>query len=344
MNDKLAQKLLEITEKLADTGQACVHNSHFETPIEVSEYYYPFDLMGNLKEYQNECKRLGYESIYQPIAELMQKCDLTPIAEEELAEDNNHTFLWFYFGVKPSAEMKKRGLKAEIRHFFAVPFEENGKAWFQILVAKNRFGGLIDEMKHAEILSVSQNAENQADWQLFEQAVETLWQSFYSAENEELIDFSQFDSALEDFATITGIRQKKKFKNQWQKLRQDSRKYQDKLLKLGFLGNANQEQVNYQFLLMDFLPTYDDQLPIDNEALTAYLQEKIGEAIRVNPEDTANPKSIAEKLENQTDYTMLNVKTSMDACAFLLCPKTYKDWILDLAQQLDFAIDEDFLM
>ncbi|GIZ14207.1 hypothetical protein [Capnocytophaga catalasegens] len=339
MKQKLYKSLTKIQESIADIRQVTIHNSAFKSSIEVYDYAYPFDLEENLEQHQNECKQEGYENLYQLVAEFMKKCNITPFTESELNEGKNHSFLLFYFLVKPSEEIKKKGFNAEVRTFFAVPFTENGEEVFQILVSKNRFSGIVEEMKYAEPLSEDNDKEH---WAIFEKAVAIVEQELNLVANAEHIELSAFDDALNDFVAIANIKKQKTFKNQWKKLKQNPKKYIDQILKAGFYGNANQQQINYEFLLKEHLETYNDDFPIEIDALTDYIEERLGEKIHITEEDILYPKSIADKIEKQTDYTLLNVENQLGFYTFFLCHKEYKDWILSLAQQLELPIDDDF--
>ncbi|GIM53072.1 hypothetical protein CAPN004_21020 [Capnocytophaga cynodegmi] len=339
MKQELYKSLTKIEESIVGVRQFTIHNSAFKSSIEVYDYAYPFDFMEDIEQYQTECKREGYESLYQLVAEFMKKCNITPFDESELNEKKNHTFLLFYFLVKPSEEIKKKGFNAEVRTFFAVPFTENGEEAFQILVSKNRFSGIVEEMKYAEPLSEDNDKE---DWAIFEKAVAIVEQELNLVANTEHIELSAFDDALNDFVAIANIKKQKTFKNQWKKLKQNPKKYIDKILKAGFYGNANQQQINYEFLLKEHLETYNDDFPIEIDALTDYIEEHLGEKIHITEEDILYPKSIADKIEKQTDYTLLNVENQLGFYTFFLCHKEYKDWILSLAQQLELPIDDDF--
>lgn len=339
MITKLYEDLKQIRESIANIGQVTIHNSPFKSSIEVYDYYYPFDFMENLEQHQTQCKQEGYESLYQLIADFMKKCKITPFDESKLNEGENHTFLLFYFLVKPSEEMKKKGLNAEVRTFFAVPFTENGEEVFQILVSKNRFNGIIQEIKYAELLSQDDDKEH---WAIFEQAVATTKRELNLVPNAESLEIGNFEDALNDFIAIANIKKQKTFKNQWKKLKQNPKKYIDKLLKAGFYGNANQQQINYEFLLKEHLETYDDDFPIEIDALTDYIEEHLGEKIHITEEDILYPKNIVQKIEKQTDYTLLNVENQLGYYAFFLCHKEYKDWILSLAKQLELPIDDEF--
>ncbi|MDO4726483.1 MAG: hypothetical protein Q4A56_04590 [Porphyromonadaceae bacterium] len=339
MNQKLYEKLTKIRESIANVGQVTIHNSLFKSSIEVYDYYYPFDLEENFEQHQNECKREGYENLYMLVAEFLKKCNITPFAESELNDGKNHTFLLFYFLVKPSEEIRKKGLNAEVQTFFAVPFIENGEEAFQILVSKNRFGGIIQEMKYAEPLS---EADDKELWAIFEQAVATVERELNLVPSAEQPEIDGFDGALDDFIAIANIKKQKTFKNQWKKLKQNPKKYIDQLLKAGFYGNANQQQINYEFLLKKHLETYNDDFPIEIDVFMDYIEQRLGEKIRITEEDTLYPKIIAEKIEARTDYTLLNIENQLGYYTFFLCHKEYKDWMLSLAEQLEFPIDDDF--
>ena len=343
MNKTLYKDLDKIQECIAEQGQATIYNSPFKSVIEIYDYYYPFDLMGD-DEYKKQCKKEGYENLYQPIAEFLKKCKIKPFPEAKLlSEQKNHNFLLFVFSVEPSENMRKK-VRAEARAFFAVPFiDDDNEQSYCILVTTNRYGGIIEELKYAELISPDiQNTEIQTHWATFTQAITAIKQELNLEPNTEITDLDSFEEALNEFVSITDIKKKQTFKNQWKKLQQNPKKYIDQLVHDGFYGNANQKQINYQFLLQEYLQTYDDDFPIDIETFTDYLQNHLGKKIDINETDLLYPKKIADDIERQTNYTLLNIDNQLGYYTFYVCSKNKKDKILSLAKQLNFPFDDEF--
>ena len=82
---------------------------------------------------------------------------------------------------------------------------------------------------------------------------------------------------------------------------------------------------------------------MDHEELSEFISEEIGQDFKITYEETKQkPSVIVEKIEKESDFTMLNIDTQMDSYSFFICKKSEKEKILELSRKLSFPIEDAF--
>lgn len=96
----------------------------------------------------------------------------------------------------------------------------------------------------------------------------------------------------------------------------------------------------YHHLLSDFLCAYDTDWKMDHEELSEFISTEIQQDFKITYEKTfQKPNVILEKIEKESNYTMLNINTQMDCYSFFICKKEGKTRIFDLSRKLNFPIE-----
>lgn len=95
----------------------------------------------------------------------------------------------------------------------------------------------------------------------------------------------------------------------------------------------------YYFSLAQFdnIHIYNDDWKFDNEGLSEFISEETGLEFAYTDDDI-RIEAVAEKLEQQSDYSLINLDGGGDDCHFLVIKKADKERILILAQALGIPI------
>ena len=137
----------------------------------------------------------------------------------------------------------------------------------------------------------------------------------------------------------------KQFIKHWTMIKNKPQKYLDLLIDEGYADEDTEidEGDFYQKLLSAFLYAHDTDWKMDHEELSEFISEEINQDFSITYEETLQkPNIIVEKIEKESDFTMLNIDTQMDSYSFFICRKDEKAKILDLARKLNFPITDTF--
>ncbi|MDO5106297.1 hypothetical protein [Capnocytophaga sp.] len=157
---------------------------------------------------------------------------------------------------------------------------------------------------------------------------------------EELVNLLNYDNYLSE-ANLAEL------KTDWQNIRENRQAFAQKLVDKGVLFEEDLAYLgDYQtedFLHWAFvgkLKVYQDDWKFDTEALSDFISETIGQPFQVTFEECGNDSDIVrEKLENQTNYTLFDLRSGNDDCHFIIAKKQDKERIYHLADQIGLWIE-----
>lgn len=98
-------------------------------------------------------------------------------------------------------------------------------------------------------------------------------------------------------------------------------------------------QTLLHYSLVRKLKVHRDDWKFDAEWLSEFISENIGQPFKITFEEClADGAKVSEKLENQTDYALLDLASGNDDCHFIIVRKSDKDRILYLADRLNLPL------
>ncbi|SUC08767.1 Uncharacterised protein [Pasteurella canis] len=336
--------LIEKLKKIEDyVLQHCQYRFYFaKSPfgmaLKAQYYYYPEDIPEATKNLASHfLTQAGYEDFYTPLEELMNKAKITPPSPAEMIEGGN----WRFFAIKfnffsPLNPALKKYYNTEYVTFICIPCQDHeGKDDMELLYTSPTTGNLFKEMRNSQLLEPSQDTYH-AYLQLLEEAVDFMCEKL-DIDAAEPIDLTE---ALHDFTTLLNIHDKEEFIKRYQQIQEAPEKCLLDLVEQGYAAEGDKPELaflSYRFLLLPMLTAFDTDWRIDNEELSEYLSDVIGKKFKL-PKKALEPYEIVERLEQKSDYTLLNIETEQDSYCLFVCKQRDKKRILQLARVLDLDI------
>ncbi|QIM62200.1 hypothetical protein A1D29_02120 [Pasteurellaceae bacterium Orientalotternb1] len=341
MDHTLRQALLEIEGYLEDELHVEIPTKQFKRDILVDYYYYPQDFMNYTEEEQEEVnyclKRAGYTSCYDALADFMQKANIALPAKDQLSLDNNYTFLVIECCIPPFLKEIKRLAKLQTMVFICAPyFDINDQQHFKVFLATPTTGNLFLQLKNSRQITVeSEDITEQKYWSFFEQAVGEIYQTLCMESTKE--PEQDVETSLDQFVMRAEIPDPDEFKAQYRLIQRDPQYFINQLKAEGFYGEPSQSFLYYRFLLEDY--SYYAYWELDYQEIAEYLSEMIGQPFLLDEEDELQLDQIAEQLEQQSDFSLLMIDTELDGYALLVCKKTERDALVELANALKLPLE-----
>lgn len=137
-----------------------------------------------------------------------------------------------------------------------------------------------------------------------------------------------------------------KLKTDWKNINENRRAFAERLIDEGIWFEEDLEYLDQQekeyLLYWAFTEKFDvfkDDWKFDTKELSKYISEKIGQPFKVTFKEVGNNWGLVqEKLENLSDYTLLDIASGNDDCNFIVAKKEDKDVIYALANELNIPI------
>lgn len=349
------EKFKQIERYLNQTNATTINfdNSPFARDVTVDYYFYPQEFL-NDDEAQNAFKRANFNNLYEPLAKLMQNAKLIPPSKEQVDSGDCCVFTVIGVCVKPVIKLDmKKYLRLEDIAFICLPFEDDeGNEGFKILIKSPTTGDLFFEMRDCKLLGEDLNDEQEKKYiEVFIKAVNFIHKRLnLSIEETEDIDLS-IEEALSEFAKLAQMSAKneaefiKRFflaQNEPQKCAKIL--IEKDILWQGYESHApSWEFLVYNFILRDTLKSFESHWEIDISGLKKYIKRTTGNELKIGKRDILEPYKIVLRLEEISEYTILNVnpsKDSLEGYCFFVCKEEVKDRILKLAEFLNLNIHE----
>jgi len=327
----------------------------FKSDIEIEEWSYPNDVE-NWDDKAVLLKDAECKTLMEPVNTLMTNAGFDLYTENDIKNGKNYRFVELSFAIKP---LQKNGIFAvEAPHFYLIPYVDNDeKLQVKILLSKFVFHyNLFSNLKNAVLINLETKDELELQYlQKLAEATEIICNQFKISTEKNQGKFTEAENEdpeklIEEFIEATKAKdfndenEVLEFKNNWKLIRENPEEYKEILVDEGYFDEDEEVDIRYftQHLISEFFCAYDTDWKMDHEELSEFISEEIGQDFKIIYEETLQkPEVIARKIEQESDFTLLNINTQMDSYSFFLCKKTEKDKILDFARQLEFPI-EDF--
>lgn len=331
----------------------------FKSDIVMEYIYYPSSFESDdPKENKENLKKIKAKNVFEPYEKtFLEPINIEFLSDEDKKNDEEYNLILLYFEIPPLAEYKGI-LKVQCLNFYLIPsYYEDGTAKVTIFYNAFPYSSHFENITNAKILTEDTQDEKEKCYlkslseaieiicSEFEIATETNQGKFVKQVKEDpkklLENFIEIIHA-KDFNDEEGILE---FKHNWNLIQKNPEEYKEILVDEGYLDEDAETDIHYftQYLLSDFLCAYDTDWKIDHEELSEFISEEIKQDFKITYEETLQKvQVIVEKIEKESDFTMLNIDTQMDSYSFFICKKSEKDKILELARKLHFPIEDTF--
>lgn len=332
-----------------------IYAPQFKTNVFVEEILYP----KWVKDWDNTDDYLSQLEldIMTPIETMIEKSGLSCFSKEDIDKGSNYHYANISFAIKPLPKFKGF-FSQDAVNIFLIPFDDdNGNTQVKIMSPKFSFGIHFQQLMDAELLDLETTDEREIHKiKALTEAIEIICNEFkiITEKNQgKFLEYVQEDpeKLVSDFIEITHVKdfndakRVKEFIKYWKMIKNKPQKYLNLLIDEGYAHEETEidEKDFYHKLLSEFLYAYDTDWKMDHEELSEFVSEEIKQDFSITYEETKQkPIVIVEKIERQSDFTMLNIDTQMDSYSFFVCKKSEKDKILELARKLGFPIKDSF--
>ena len=159
-----------------------------------------------------------------------------------------------------------------------------------------------------------------------------------------VIKVTSFDELITLLETKKHIKAKyiKQVKNLYKWLNKDLEKCREKMIAFGDIyedENFDEEYAKLE-LIRSYLHCYQDDWKIDYDSLNHFLSEALEQTFEITFEEAQHEFArIKNKVETESDYTLLYVDTGCDNFYCLVCPKSAETRIIEIADILNLPIN-----
>ena len=265
-----------------------------------------------------------------------------PASREEFFNGSGYSFLNIGFGIKPHKEYEYIIKETEfefpqrIELFAGQPIcdgayslQHADKLFILNLMAAIYYAKPLDEQHYK--------------FDLLKQAVDLICDSIDRRENEINQD-ALFDELLMLLETKKYIKAKyiKQVKSLYKWLNKDLEKCREKMIAFGDIYEDEDFDEEYAKLelIRSYLHCYQDDWKIDYDSLNHFLSEALEQTFEITFEEAQHEFArIKNKVETESDYTLLYVDTGCDNFYCLVCPKSAETRIIEIADILNLPIN-----
>ena len=335
----LDQKLAKIERYLQTQQDGCidVKNTLFETPINAYQFYYS----DNWDDYSKEkFKELDFDGdMYDLQSQFCNPMGFVPASREEFFNGSGYSFLNIGFGIKPHKEYEhiiEFELPQRIELFAGQPIRD---AAYSLQHADKLFiSNLMAAIYYAKPLD-----EQYYKFDLLKHAVDLICDSIDRRETE-INQEALFDELITLLETKKYIKAKyiKQVKSLYKWLNKDLEKCREKMIAFGDIYEDEDFDEEYAKLelIRSYLHCYQDDWKIDYDSLNHFLSESLKQTFEITFEEAQHEFArIKNKVETESDYTLLYVDTGCDNFYCLVCPKSAETRIIEIADILNFPIN-----
>ena len=338
----LDQKLAKIERYLQTQQDGCidVKNTLFETPINAYQFYYS----DNWDDYSKEkFKELDFDGdMYDLQSQFCNPMGFVPASREEFFNGSGYSFLNIGFGIKPHKEYEH--IIKEIKFEFPQRIE---------LFAGQPIRDAAYSLQHADKLFISNLMaaiyyakpldEQYYKFDLLKHAVDLICDSIDRRETE-INQEALFDELITLLETKKYIKAKyiKQVKSLYKWLNKDLEKCREKMIAFGDIYEDEDFDEEYAKLelIRSYLHCYQDDWKIDYDSLNHFLSESLKQTFEITFEEAQHEFArIKNKVETESDYTLLYVDTGCDNFYCLVCPKSAETRIIEIADILNLPIN-----
>lgn len=339
-------------EKIVETNTA-----QFKSDILLEDLYYPSSFESDdAKEDKANLKKLKAKNIFEPYEKtFLEPSDIGFLSDEAKKNKEEYSLVLMSFEIPPIPELKWM-LRMQLLQFYLIPsYYEDGTLKVTVFYNATPYLNHFENISGAKILTEDTQDEKEKSYlKIFSQVIEIICNDMKISTEQNQGKFVENvkedpEKLIEEFIEIThakdfnDAKRVKEFIKYWKMIKNNPQKYLDLLIDEGYADEETEidEKDFYQHLLSDFLCAYDTDWKMDHEDLSEFISEEIKQDFKITYEETLQkPSVINEKIEKESDYTLLNIDTQMDSYSFFICKKQEKEKILDLAKKLGFPIED----
>lgn len=354
-NFKYLAEIVQYMDEKSDDSFREIYAPQFKSNIFAEEILYP-ELVKDWDHTDDYLSQLGLD-IMTPIETMIEKSGLSCFSKEDIEKGDNYYYINISFGITPLPKFKGV-FKQDAVNIFLIPFEDdNGNRQVKIMSPEFSCGIHFQQLMDAELVDLDTTDERETHKiKALTEAIEVICNEFKITTELNKGKFVEFvkedpEKLINEFIEIThakdfnNTKRVKEFIKYWKMIKNKPQKYLDLLIDEGYADEETEidEKDFYQKLLSEFLCAIDTDWKMDHEDLSEFISEEIKQDFKITYEETLQkPSVIVEKIEKESDYTMLNIDTQMDSYSFFICKKSEKDKILELARKLHFPIEDTF--
>ena len=338
----LDQKLAKIERYLQTQQDGCidVKNTLFETPIHAYQFYYS----DNWDDYSKEkFKELDFDGdMYDLQSQFFNPMGFVPASREEFFNGSGYSFLNIEFDIKPHKEYEHIIKETEfefpqrIELFAGQPICDGA---YSLQHADKLFiSNIMAAIYYAKPLD-----EQHYKFDLLKQAVDLICDSIDRRETE-INQEALFNELITLLETKKYIKAKyiKQVKSLYKWLNKDLEKCREKMIAFGDIYEDEDFDEEYAKLelIRSYLHCYQDDWKIDYDSLNHFLSEALEQTFEITFEEAQHEFArIKNKVETESDYTLLYVDTGCDNFYCLVCPKSAAPRIIEIADILNLPIN-----
>lgn len=319
-----------------------VKNFKFLSKIKINKINFSKDIFECFEENTNQFNELNFDGTpYHLQQQFFALANALPISEEEFNQNIGYEIIHFNFYFYADKETRRSGIYSYPLDFIACAPYYNQP--YQLFTTQKPYVSNFFEA----ILYAKSLCEHDERFGLLKQAIEII-DDFINRDGEyEIIDqdacFDELLILLESpkYIDTKSLLQAKQHYHQFN--------IAPKNLFTELIGKEISYEYSYKedfdnfakrFFLKVYFHSYHDDWKIDYEALSEFISISTGQPFNITFEEALEEfELIKAKLEDETDYTLLNVNLDGDETLFLICRKEVQYRVLELARILAFPIE-----
>ncbi|ADZ12049.1 hypothetical protein J5295_03795 [Riemerella anatipestifer] len=327
----------------------------FKSDIVLEYTYYPSSFESdNPEEDKASLKKIKAKNIFEPYEKtFLEPFNIGFLSDEDKKNDGEYNLILMYFGVPSFGEFKKYFKTLGLMFYLIPSYYEDGTMNVAVFYNLNPCLPPFETVVEAKVLDVNtQNEYEKYYLKAFTEAVEIVCNEFEIVTEKNQGKFVKSveeapEKLLEEFIEIVGVKgfrseeEIQVFKQNWHLIQENPEKYKEILVDEGYFDEDSEVDIPYftQHLLSELLLTFNSDWKVDYDDLSQFISEEIQQEFTIKDKEMWQ---IAEKIEKESDFTMLNIDTQMDSYSLFICEKSEKERILEIARKLDFPIEAHF--
>ena len=341
-------------EKIVETNSA-----QFKSDISLKYLDYPSSFESDdAKEDKANLKKIKAKNIFEPYEKtFLEPSDIGFLSDEAKKKKEEYSLVQMIFEIPPMFGFKGILTTQHVIFYLIPSYYEDGTLKVTVFYNAYPYLNNFENITGAKILTEDTQDEKEKSYlKVFSQAIEIVCNDIKISTEQNEGKFVENvkevpEKLIEEFIEIThaknfnDAKRVKEFIKYWKMIKNNPQKYLDLLIDEGYADEETEidEKDFYQHLLSDFLCAYDTDWKMEHEDLSEFISEEIKQDFKITYEETLQkPSVINEKIEKESDSTLLNIDTQMDSYSFFICKKSEKDRILELARKLHFPIQDIF--
>lgn len=335
------------------------YTASFRSNIILEHLFYPSSFESdNPKEDKDNLKKIKANNIFEPYEKaFLESNNIAFLTEEEKKNGEEYQLILIYFDISPIPQFKSIFKSERLNFYIITSYYEDGTTKVTVFYNAFPYYSHFENIRNAKVLTEETKDQREQHYlKALSDAIELICNEFEITTEKNQGNFikpekEDPEKLLEEFIEITHVKDFQneeniaEFKQNFSLIFTNPEEYKEKMVEEGYFDEDTDIDIQYfiQFLLSEFLCTYDTDWKIDYEDLCEFISEEIRQDFKITYEEALQkPSIIVEKIKKESDYTMLNIDTQSDSYSFFICKKEAENRILELARKLYFPIEDSF--